>query len=243
MYVTLTLQSETPSWEIPVNYNHLIQAAIYHSLSPEFAGFLHNEGYIIGNRRFALFAFSRLMGSSEYVPKSKTLQFRNPVRLTISSPVERFIHEISQIVLNDGMRIGNSLLHVTGIELESPRVEESMIEVATLSPVVAYSTMLRSDGRKFTVYFQPRQQDFQRIVAENLLRKAKLIYGSDVAFDPIIIRPINVHRKQIVSYKDTIIEAYSGRFVLEGDSRLLQAALDAGLGSKNSAGFGLVRPV
>lgn len=243
MHLTLVLENESSAWDVPVHYNALVQGALYRNLTPEFGEFLHNQGFVSDGRRFALFAFSRLLGDSDYIAETKTLRFRNPVRLIVASPVERFIRETGRLLLREGVRLGKQLLRVSAVELDAPRVEGASVEVEALSPVVAYSTMYRSDGRKFTAYFQPRETDFQRIVADNLVRKAKLLYGEEAEFGPIRVMPVGRPRKQVVIYKDTIIEGYTGRFRLEGDVRLIQTAIDAGLGGKNSAGFGLVREV
>ncbi|MGG3833721.1 CRISPR-associated endoribonuclease Cas6 [Geobacillus thermocatenulatus] len=242
MYVTITFQNDAP-WGIPVNYNHLVQAAIYRHLSPEFADFLHNQGYIVDHRRFTLFSFSRLIGPYDYISASKMLVFSDKVQLVLSSPIEQFIREITQLLFMEGMRIGSHCLRVASIQTEIFKVDQSVIEIETLSPVVAYSTLLRPDGRKYTKYFHPDEKDFQRIISENLVRKAKLIYGANLSFAPVSLKTIGDFHKQIILYKNTIIEAYSGRFVLEGDSRLLQVAVDAGLGGKNSCGFGCIRPI
>lgn len=47
------------------------------------------------------------------------------------------------------------------------------------------------------------------------------------------------HRR-LEQYKGTWIEAWAGRFRLEGPEPLLWLALHAGLGAKNSQGFGYV---
>ncbi|UFJ39861.1 CRISPR-associated endoribonuclease Cas6 [Brevibacillus humidisoli] len=241
MRFKLTLHSECGTIELPVHYNHMIQAAIYRNLSPEFASFLHNQGYVIDKRRFPLFVFSRMIGSYTYVPSQKILRFQAPAYLFISSPVSQFIHDMAQIFLRDGIQLGRQQLRVTEVETSSINVEQDEIKVQTLSPVVAYSTLLRPDGRKYTLYFPPRTSDFKRIVSENLVRKAKLIYGEETEFEPIDIQEIGTHKKHVTFYKSTVIEAYSGRFHLRGDQRLLQTAVDTGLGSKNSMGFGMVR--
>ncbi|MDN5332516.1 MAG: CRISPR-associated endoribonuclease Cas6 [Tepidanaerobacteraceae bacterium] len=41
-----------------------------------------------------------------------------------------------------------------------------------------------------------------------------------------------------VIYKDVIIKGWMGVYILKGDPVLLKIAYDAGLGSKNSQGFG-----
>lgn len=243
MRLTLQLESDQPSFEIPVNYNHLVQAALYRNLRPEFANFLHNEGFKINNRRFALFVFSRLMGKSEYIPNAKTLRFYSPVKLAIASPVEAFVQDTAQLLMKDGFKIGAHMLRVSALKMQAIDVEQSEMLVETLSPVVAYSTLLRPDGRKYTAYFSPNESDFTRIVAENAGKKARLIYGENVPFSPFQIDLVGTAKKHIVTYKNTIIEGYSGRFVIKGDKSLLLAALEAGLGSKNSAGFGMIRQV
>ena len=49
---------------LPINYNHLLTGVIYRFLAesnPEYASFLHNEGYGTEQKRFKLFTFSQLM--------------------------------------------------------------------------------------------------------------------------------------------------------------------------------------
>ncbi|MBO8165035.1 MAG: CRISPR-associated endoribonuclease Cas6 [Brevibacillus sp.] len=241
MRFKLTLQSENGTIELPAHYNHMIQAAIYRNLSPEFAAFLHDQGYVIGKRRFPLFVFSRMFGSYTYDSSQKVLRFQNPVHLYISSPVSQFVHDMAQIFLRDGIQLGKQRLHVTEVETSSLTVQQDEITVQTMSPAVAYSTLLRPDGRKYTLYFHPKSSDFKRIVCENLVRKAKLIYGESVEFSPLLIQEVASYKKSVAFYKSTVIEAYSGKFLLQGDRRLLQTAIDVGLGSKNSMGFGMVR--
>jgi len=47
---------------LPINYNHLLTSVIYQFLElsdSEYAHFLHEDGYITGNKRFKLFTFSQ----------------------------------------------------------------------------------------------------------------------------------------------------------------------------------------
>ena len=46
---------------LPINYNHIIQAVIYRTLSvmPDYTDFLHNRGYSSGHRQYKMFQFSR----------------------------------------------------------------------------------------------------------------------------------------------------------------------------------------
>ncbi|WP_286887513.1 CRISPR-associated endoribonuclease Cas6 [Aneurinibacillus sp. UBA3580] len=240
MRFSISLSGNGSYIKLPIHYNALIQAALYNQLSPEVADFLHNKGFIVDNRRFPLFAFSRIIGDYRLLRKENKIVFSNPVQLIVSSPVPEFVRDIAQILLKDGFRVGNQMLTVTSLKMDAPTVDNDEIIVQTLSPIVAYSTMKRSDGRKYTVYFEPKEDDFQSIVINNLLRKGRLLYGENTPFQPITIRPVCKYKQHVVMYKQTIIKGYSGKFLLKGDQRLLQVAIDAALGSKNAMGFGLV---
>jgi len=57
------------------------------------------------------------------------------------------------------------------------------------------------------------------------------------------IQPISNVNLNIVYYKDFLIKGYSGKYKIRGDKRLLELALDAGVGSKNSQGFGCIEQI
>lgn len=59
------------------------------------------------------------------------------------------------------------------------------------------------------------------------------------------IEPLGVHprAKRLECYKGTWIEGWVGRFRLRGRPELLRLALEAGLGAKNSQGFGYVEEI
>ena len=43
-----------------------------------------------------------------------------------------------------------------------------------------------------------------------------------------------------MKYRGTIIKGWMGRFVLNGNKKLLKLGYDCGIGAKNSQGFGMV---
>jgi len=122
-----------------------------------------------------------------------------------------------------------------------------------------YSTLFRGDGSKYTVYLQLGEPEFRRIVAENLQKKwegirywnqadknertedTHLTKQSDHLenkWGKVDIHMLDNPRMHILEYKGGIIKGYSGMMELSGPSQLLQVAIDAGLGSKNSQGCG-----
>lgn len=247
MRFTLTLTNNKLHIDLPIHHNALLQAVIYHNLSSELAEFLHNQGFSVDNRSFRMFVFSRIIGEFTVLKEEQKIRFRSPIKLVISSPIPEFIRDISQIILKDGFRIGNQILEVQALDVDIPLVDKGEIFIQTLSPIVAYSTMIRPDGRKYTAYFEPREEDFSSNVIQNLKRKAMLLHGEKASAMHITIKPIGKHKQHIMKYikdgHETIIKGYSGRFILKGSQPLLQTAIDVGLGSKNASGFGLVEMV
>jgi CRISPR-associated endoribonuclease Cas6 len=56
------------------------------------------------------------------------------------------------------------------------------------------------------------------------------------------ISPLNTKKlkKRVVIYKDYVIKGWDGEFLVEGSKELMDIAYNAGIGSKNSQGFGCV---
>jgi CRISPR-associated endoribonuclease Cas6 len=225
--------------EIPLQYNHLLQAAIYSSIEPELAAFLHEKGYISGKRTFKLFTFSKLMGPFQINKMKNTIKFKDKVRLVVSSPVEQFCQSIANGLLTKGnIYIGKCQAEVEKMEVRQLNIDRERVVIRTLSPVVAYSTMLRPDGRKYTCYFQPGEPDYDHLVGNNLRKKYMAFYGQEAPAGEVRVRTSGPVRLHVLDYKGTVVKGYSGKLILTGPVELLQMAVEAGLGSKNSQGFG-----
>lgn len=226
---------------LPIHYNYLVQAALYNSIDQELAAFLHEKGYSDGNRAFKLFCFSLIQGVYQMDRVNKRIAFEGELKLTVSSPLQDFCQSLVNVLLTKGvMRLGAQELEIDRISAGQYKVRENKVMVRTLSPVVLYSTLLRPDGRKYTVYFQPGETDYSRLFNENLRKKYRALYGAEGPEGEVEIRPLGIQRMRIVNYKNTVIKGYAGKLFLSGPKELLQLAVDGGIGSKNSQGFGCV---
>lgn len=245
--------SDTNPITIPIHYNYLVQSAIYAALDSDFSGFLHNTGFEGAGRRFKLFTFSRLAGAYRLSDATGEITYTSPtVKLIVSSPVNKFCESLlNGLLTKDSLRIGSVTLLIQEVKVDrplvvtddtNPRIEtiETEIRVKTLSPVVVYSTLLRPEGGKYTCYFQPGEGDFSRLVIENLYKKYQALYACTPPEGEIQIKPLRQPKLQIVKYKGSVIKGYSGILSMKGPASLLQIAVDAGLGAKNSMGFGLL---
>ncbi|WP_227761731.1 CRISPR-associated endoribonuclease Cas6 [Zhaonella formicivorans] len=240
MQITLVINAQQ-KLVLPVQYNHILQGFIYNAISPELAAFLHEKGYEYGNRRFKLFAFSRLIGNYQLEPEKDRIIFSDLVKLVISSPVDEFCQSLANgILFGKYLRLGDNRVEIERIEVERQQVESQKITVKTLSPVVVYSTMFRPDGRKYTCYFQPGEPDYAKLVEHNLRKKYLAFAGQEAPPGEVCVRSMGQTKLHVLRYKDTVIKGYSGKLELTGPKELLQMAVDAGIGSKNSQGFGCV---
>lgn len=226
---------------LPIHYNHLVQSAIYNSISKELADFLHNIGYSTEKRTFKLFSFSCLNGRFKIYRGDNKIKFYSPINLTISSPIDEFCETLVNTLLTNGyMRFLKYDLNVAHINLRKVREAKNQVRIKTLSPIVVYSTLLKADGSKYTCYFQPGEPEFRNLILGNLLRKYKALYKEDFIVNYFNINPIGKIKMHIIKYKNTVIKAYSGNLEVSAPKELIQLMLDCGLGGKNSQGFGCI---
>jgi len=227
---------------LPIHYNHMVQAFIYKTIDKELADFLHNEGYG-DSRKFRLFCFSNLSGKAKAEIDKGNIIFESPVFLEVSSPDSRFCESFANKILKKAVRLGSHLLEITSIKVDRQDVMKEDITINALSPITVYSTLKRPDDSKYTCFFQPGEDDFSRIADENLRKKYRAFTGMEPPSGKVSFTPLHQPRLHIVIYKGFVIKGYTGKLRLRGPRELLQMAVDAGLGSKNSQGFGCVKMV
>lgn len=224
---------------LPIQYNHLLQGFIYNNIDGDLARFLHDKGYMYNNRSFKLFTFSQILGKRKKT--NENYNYGNEFSLVIASPIDLFCKSIANLMLkNNDLLLGQNHIRVNQIQILENTAESNEIIVRTLSPIVAYSTLLRPDNRKYTCYFMPGELDFERIIHENLVKKYIAFNNETITFEEAInIKPIGICQQKLVRYKGFIIKGVVGKLLIKGDKRLLQMGLDTGFGNKNAQGFGL----
>lgn len=225
---------------LPVHYNNILQGFIYKNIDEDLANFLHDGGYIVNGRNFKLFTFSRVLTKGKI--EGKNFNFGKEIELMIGSPLEIFCKSIvNHMLINDNLFLGKNNIKVNNLEIIDTKIDKEEIIVATLSGIVTYSTMTSQDGRKYTNYFKSYNSDFERIVKENILKKYQALYNSELENAKFEIELIGEEKQSTVYYKKTIIKGVSGRYKLKGSKELLGLGLSAGIGNKNSQGFGMIR--
>lgn len=224
---------------LPYSYNEIIQAFIYRHLSPDLARFLHDDGFIDGKRKFKLFTFSRLLGNIKLLKSN--FHIIGSFKLIISSPYREILQSLAERILKEAdVRLGDNKTTLQSIEVKFSPSFDKEAKIVMLSPVSIYSTLMSPNGKKKTYYYNPKEEEFSVLIKENILKKYRAFYGNEPDDKEFNIEPVNVSKKdeKIITYKGFVIKGWMGRYKLTGSSELLKLAYEAGIGSKNSQGFG-----
>ncbi len=234
---------------LPINYNHLLTSVIYQFLrlsDPEYARFLHEDGYTIGNKRFKLFTFSQLMARKRQITNDQ-ICFRSQVMWYVSSPQEAFLGSFAASLMDRGrLRIGSQQLRVMDVEIPRiPRFHPNM-KFRCLSPITM-STKRERNGKLVMHYCLHDEPEFSELVRQNLVRKHEAICGHkprddsfSMEFDPEYISRRKGRITRLVRFKDVDIRGVLCPFHACGSPELMLVGYECGFGDKNSAGFGMV---
>ncbi len=246
MHLELTFETEGgTALRLPRANLNILQAAIYSFLSEDLATFLHDQGFVLGERHFKFFTFSWLCGQGKILPAGDHLGFTPPLSLVVASPLRHFLEEVAACpAAHPQLRLGNQRLSCTGVRVRHHRASGGRIVVRTLSPITCYSSLQRPDGHPYTAYHEPAEPIFSALVSANLEQKYRALFDAP-APGAVTCRPVGKPRLQVARFssRDSFpIKGWWGTFVLEGPDDLLQLALDAGCGAKSSLGWGCVEP-
>ena len=225
---------------VPIDYNYQIQGFLYKSISPKLARILHDEGFEAGKRKFRLFTFSRILGDYEIKKTEGNIKFLSPFRLVVNSVLNEFIQGLAEELLRrKSVRIASHRVSLASAEVADSTIDRDKVKIKMLSPVTIYSTLSHPDGRKKTYYYSPYEAEFSQLISENVVKKFRAYFSraprGSISLTPLKVNPGN---QKIVLYKGTIIKGWTGIYELSGDRELMKMAYDAGLGGKNSQGFG-----
>ncbi|MCI4624483.1 MAG: CRISPR-associated endoribonuclease Cas6 [Candidatus Magnetoovum sp. WYHC-5] len=238
MRITFTFDSKKIV-VLPIDYNYQIQGFIYGNLDCSVSDFIHNKGFLYEKRVFKLFTFSRLVGKYKIVNES--MYMATPCYLTVSSPVEPILQSFSDNVLKKRtVMLGSNTLYVDTVDVYSKPDMLSEVSVYMVSPVTVYSTFKNYEGISKTYYYSPFEKEFTKQIQDNIIKKYIAYYHRDPDYSRFEIEPVNVSKnhEKVVKYKGFVTKAWMGKYRLKGDRELIGLAYDAGIGSKNSQGFG-----
>ena len=232
----LKITIETKDKFIPFEYHGYLQGVIYHSLDEEQGNFFHDEGF--GEHRiYKMFVFSELSGYYRVVKGG--LMFDETASFYISSVSSKLLNRVYEKVHEDGfIYLGQTKFKVVEAKPVKDVIyhEDHIYYLITISPIVCYKT----DEKKFMTFFHPKSQDFETSLQENLQRKYLTLFDSDddQFFE---IQEVIKYRNTKVKYKRMVYNAYNCTMKVKVSPGYLKLLMHVGLGSKNAAGFGMMR--
>jgi len=234
---------------LPINYNYFLTGVIYQFLKesdPEYAHFLHQDGYELENRRFKLFTFSQLMAKRREV-RGEQIHFRSPLTWCVSSSQEPFLQNFAAALMQTGiLQVERHRLRVQDVEvLRQPRFGPQMT-FRCLSPITM-STKRERDGQLVTHYCLQGDPQFSELVRQNLIRKYEAVHQHPptdksfaMTFDQAYIDKNKGRVTRLVNFKGTKIRGILSPFHVIGSPELIHIGYECGFGDKNSMGFGMV---
>lgn len=245
MRLTVQLKAINNQLILPLNYQEALQGLLYHSMNDSaFTAFLHNEGFQKGKRTFKLFTFSRLFGKHVIDRKLKTITYTDTVTWHIGSVLPEVVQKLGTfLLLNSGdLELNHQAIQIEGIDVDDLVIDKHSYVIEMLSPITVYSTFEQKDGRKKTNFFSPSDEVFPIMVENNFYNKYEAYFGKKPC-DPFELVPLDIkpQYKVVTSYKGFLLTAWQGRFQLTSSPEQIRFAYGAGLGSKNSQGFGMFR--
>ena len=259
MRISLSLSHRNHHLTLPVNVNHLISSLIYNIVSnssSEYAERLHEQGYRLDKRTFKLFTFSPLIpvGHRRWEMNgdgTMTTEARN-VSLLISSGKAEFVEHLVVGLLHQPLvQIGRQRFRVETVKkLDPPELGDDM-RFIMLSPLVCSA---KRDGEKYPQYLMPGDEEFERVLLENLLGKYEALYGQAYEGKPELYFEVAkeyFERKQgkitkLITLKEgspdeTKVRGALAPFRLQVLRTLMEVGYYCGFGGLNAQGFGMVK--
>ncbi len=222
---------------LPFAHFQVLQGLVYKMLSenPSLSEEVHNKKYD-GTKPFKFFCFTDING--RYRINGRSLLYSDCFSWEIRSADLRIIDAIRSYVLhNRCLEIEHTQCEVVSLEVVEKHFFDNKLSVVMNTPAVVCET----DETGFTVYHSPFEAGFTEKITSNIVNKYSAFYDESPE-NGIRISSVAPKEKNkcVTRYKNTIITAWYGEFVIEADSEVIEFVYHTGIGSKNSMGFGTV---
>lgn len=237
------------NFNLPFGYNSIIQGFIYNILPDDISTWVHDKGFTNEKRKFKLFCFSWILERPIIDKENSTFYFKDEVvSFYLSSPVDKLLRDMAQTIISrQKVRIGRNNVEVEGIKvLKQPKFEDS-VTVNALTPIEVHSTLTKENGKPYTYYYAPHEEEFRRLVQENAHKKWKA-YNKTEPPVSLVVEPLFEDSRKFFNAQyfgtgnnKVFVKGYKGQYRLSGSPEMLEFIYDSGLGGKNSQGFGFIK--
>lgn len=230
---------------LPWNYAHFLHGFIYRAITEEnteLGHFLHEEGFQAESHRYKLFVFSRLF-APHVKGTSRGILFLPPVTFFVGSPLPEFLEALVRFFLRVGkISLQETVLSVSEVVLEPPPEFGEKLHGETIGPLTV-STGVKKGEKLHKVFLAPHDPRFAEGLRKNLKRKAQALGIDFPDHPPFSFQATGPWHSRLITVQGTNVRGYEGQFLLQGPEPLLRLSYDAGLGERNSQGFGMFQVV
>jgi CRISPR-associated endoribonuclease Cas6 len=249
----LTLEIAGNCRLLPINYQYEQSAWIYHTIhygNPEFATWLHEQGYLDGKKQFKLFTFSPIH-PQQYKIKGDRIELCTPEAFTYISfytpeAAEPFIMGLFR---NQQFTLGDTrsqvTFRITSVEKMPEPAWGRVARFRTLSPVVI-SRQNADDAQ--AQYLSPEDEGYDQLFIKHLLSKWRVVPGQTLPISNIAFKLCSTPRSKLLKIKagttqQTQVRGFLFDFEMEAPAELLSLGYSASFGEKGSVGFGCCKVV
>ncbi len=262
MRLELILRPTKKNYIIPINYHYPLSSVFYRIFSygsPEFATWLHDNGYI--NQRgkpLRLFNFSKIF-FSQYKVEGNCIHASGLLKIIFSSPLDdsivpAFIDGIlnTRNIIISNKQYGAKFKIHNVIKIPPPFFIHDMKYIA-LSPIVSSIVRESEDGKKSIYFFKPGDKDLTYQLKKNLISKYSLIYRQNyneiihlnLDFDYINRYGGSKKITKLITIKEgeddeTKVRGFVCPIEISANPKMQKIVYECGLGERNSMGFGMV---
>jgi len=254
MRIRIEVQSALDKFILPQGYNPYVQGLVNACIPED----IKWSGIATGTEEahFKLFTFSQLYAKSveriDIAPRDGVeadghvhyqLVMSSPVWFYLSSPSPDFIEAlVPRLEQAHDLHLERNLVQsvrvVAAYPVTIPTHGLVTWRIRTISPITVYQS--ESKDSNSAHYFAPDDPLFSKIVLDNAVRKYYAWTQEKAPSDGFSISCLDhTPHLAVISFKDTPVHGYTGRFQLTGDAKLLSFLYESGLGGKNSHGFGM----
>ena len=224
------------------NYHYELMKDVYRSLevaNPQLAHKTHDEGYKIENKIYKLFTHHLYIEKADYTSEGIKIKKGTKCKLTVSGVKEVIKNVVFGYIEKSSMDLFGTKYKVLEVQNDKKVKFNNITLYKMRNPLVA----TRQDENKRIIYMNPFEEDYYTVLANNLKRKYKLVYGKDYTgelyFD--IEDTFSIKKRLISNIKENgILIGYSDfELYLVADKDMQKVAYYCGLGSNNSLGMGM----
>ena len=239
--IALLLGINGASCLIPWNYRTGFIRFFYETIKvsdERLACWLHDQGFRRGKRTYRLFVFSDLLPIS-FTASAEGLVIREGAIWELASLdlrlIEKFIEGLEKS--SNGVEIRGLKFKLLDIIRKPHPSFRSGFSFRTLSPVL--TSTFDPEKSRHPIYLPPDLPEFVRNLEDNLIAKWEAFSGKPWEGERPTIR-LWEPKSKLVPVFNIRIKAWHLRGYIKAPLELLETAYYAGMGEKNSQGFGMV---